>query len=406
MDPPSRRPVPLAIALGLLVLLTPGAHALAEPLYAPVLDDRLDALDQRLMRAQATHGERPEFNQAGQRIGSVHAALQENATLLATDEMATAAAALELGRIRALAAGHEDRDQAVRAEADRLAHQARRGIEAVRTALDNATDAGMTAGELDRAVLVGYMVLSAHDRLQVHQRARDSWMAGNRAESTERALVGGAAGSAVLADIAIESWRNASTASQATSGGPVLKRPAISELALARAAHVADGPPGDAQAGRERVGQLARDGEPVLALAAFLLWTQGIALEEGRASSEQGAAQRLIDEEGPKVDGWLEEIGVRGELARGALASARVVLGDNATQADNVYAASLAMLAVEHVGLLVDGYAGVEREPGTSLADPPGQSWWWPWRWHLAVAGLGVSVALVGWRMWRRGQER
>lgn len=389
----------LLAVLAVSAIVAPASAAAAA--YPSTVDEHLGLVNDRLDQAQATYGERPAFQGAHQHLARSATLLLENATVTATTELTTAAAALETGRARAQAEGHPERDQAIKDAAVRLAGQARHTLQDVRSGLDATTADGMTAEELDHAALVAYKVLLAEDRLRIHEQARTNWEAGERGETIERSLVGNAGASLLLAELAHSLWENRSQAQE--SDGVVLERDALMELAHARADHADETAPGMAQMSRQRVDALAREGRPVLAFAAFYLWAQDVSFNEQRIDPENATADKLLDEEAPKVHAWIDALRVQGDLPIAAIESARLAAGENTTDEDRAFAASLVVLAAEHTALLIDGYTGTERELGATLPDPPsesGPSWV---LWGLAGVALVVLVALLAY--WRKARS-
>lgn len=383
----------LLAVLAVSICLAPASAAAI--VYTTTVDNRLGTLNDRLESAVSTYGESEAFQGARDHVSRAALLLTANATVSAVSEMSTAAAALETGRAQSIAAGQQDRDQAIRNAAVDLAGQAQSVLASVQGGLDDASRAGMSVQEMDHALLTAYTALLAEDRLRMHETALRGWDAGERGDAIERSLVGNAGSAVLLADVASSLWVNGSMA--ASDEGVVLDRAALSELAHSRAEHARESAPGLAETSRERVDTLARDGHVVLALAAFSLWAQDVTFTEQQMSREDVADEQLLEEEAPKVQAWVDALGVDGSLPVAALESARVASGGNASLSDRAFAASLVVLSVEHVALLVDGYTGVERALGTTLPPVPDEGWpaWAIWGGLLGFLGLLVGTAII-----------
>lgn len=378
-----------------------GAASAQASVYSSTVDDMLGVWHDRLERSTATYGESDAFQGAQDHFSRGAILLTRNATTVAVQEMTIAAAALETGRAQATAEGQQDRDKAIRDAALHLADDARSSIASLKDRLDEAVDAGMTMQELDYSVLAGYTLLLAEDRLGMHETALRGWDAGERGDAGERSLVGNAGAAVFLAEVSSGVWTNGSQA--ASSEGTVLDRAALSELAHARAEHARQTALEMAHTNRERVDTLAKEGKPVLAMAAFSLWAQDVTFTEQQTREEDASADRFLIEEAPKVEAWIEALGVAGDLPLSAIEGARLTSGGNASNADRAFAASLVVLSVEHVGLLVDGYTGVDHELGTSLPEVPENGWspWTVWMGGFAI----VAALLIGVAFWVKKQR-
>ncbi len=395
-----------AVAIVALLLVPSVAGAATPGALGTTIDDHLGRVNDDLSNANATYGDRSEFQKARFEIRQAAGLLLANATLLAEEHLIRAQGAVATGRLRAQAQGTADPSQQVIDRSKEIVSQADQLIVQVRGDLRSMERAGLEPVAFDGGLAVAHTLIRAMELSQNHRIALQSWEEGDHSPATEAQVVSGAVGALRMASVAQDLLTKVSEARDEAALEPFVPLERLQRLTDQRVNWT------EARAGPALQDSLARvrafdtSGDQLLTLAACMIFVQNLSSNGLLSEYQQGktdalaTAINLHNQTAPRVEGWLDRYDLPGGLALGALASAEVAIASSTNVSQDraarngATAAGFIHLAEEHGGLVQQGLGNIFYEPGGPIAASDTQAgsgadvplW---------LAGVAVVLALI-----------
>lgn len=365
-----------AVAVVLLLLIPTVVQAESPGPLGSTIDDHLGQVSDDLENANATYGDREEFQKARFELQQGAGMLLSSATLLAEDHLIRAQAAIATGRLRAQAQGSANPSEEVINRAEEIASQADELIIQVRSDLRTMERTGLEPVAFDGGLTVAHTLIRAMELSQDHRIALNAWEDGDHSPSTEAQVVSGAIGALRIATVAQDLLADVAEARQDARVQPFVSHDRLQRLADQRV-NWTEGKGGPAlQSSQARVDAFHRAGDQLLTLAASMIFVQNLASNGLLTEYEQGrtdplaTAINLYNATAGDAEGWVERYDLPGGLVKGALASAQIAIASNTNVSQDraarngATAAGFVHLAEEHAGLIQQGLGNIFYEPG------------------------------------------